>query len=82
MRAMMGEPIGHQERLFYEFDLDEVVPGDHLLRKIAAVLDLSCLRGRALWTLTPILRRSGGHYSMPELVPCGPYIAIDHHNRK
>lgn len=27
--------------LFYSFDLDAVVPGDHLVRKIAAVLDLS-----------------------------------------
>ena len=42
---MMGEPVGRQERLFYEFDLEDVVPGDHLLRKIAAVLDLSWLRG-------------------------------------
>ncbi len=26
---MMGEPVGRQDRLFYEFDLDEMVPGDH-----------------------------------------------------
>ncbi len=42
---MMGELVGRQDRLFYEFDLDEMVPGDHLLRRIAAVLDLSWLRG-------------------------------------
>ncbi len=42
---MMGEPVGRQDRLFYEFDLDEMVPGDHLLRKIDAVLDLGWLRG-------------------------------------
>jgi len=42
---MMGEPVGQQDRLFYEFDLEEVVPDDHLLRKIDAVLDLSWLRG-------------------------------------
>jgi transposase len=42
---MMGAPIGRQERLFYEFDLEEMVPGDHLLRKVDAVLDLSWLRG-------------------------------------
>ena len=41
---MMGAPVGRQERLFYEFDLEEMVPGDHLLRKIDAVLDLSWLR--------------------------------------
>ena len=42
---MMGEPVGRQERLFYEFDLEDVVPDDHLLRKIAAVLELIWLRG-------------------------------------
>ena len=42
---MMGEPVGQQDRLFYEFDLEDMVPGDHLLRRIAAALDLSWLRG-------------------------------------
>ena len=42
---MMGEPVGRQDRLFYEFDLDDMVPGDHLLRRIDAALDLSWLRG-------------------------------------
>ena len=23
---MMGEPVGRQDRLFYEFDLEEMVP--------------------------------------------------------
>jgi transposase len=41
---MMGEPVGRQDRLFYEFDLEDVVPSDHLLRRIEAVLDLSWLR--------------------------------------
>jgi len=41
---MMGAPVGRQERLFYEFDLEEMVPADHLLRKVDAVLDLSWLR--------------------------------------
>jgi transposase len=41
---MMGEPVGRQDRLFYEFDLEEMVPDDHLLRRIDAVLDLSWLR--------------------------------------
>lgn len=43
----MVEQLGRQKRLFYEFDLDEVVPRDHLLRRIDAVLDLSWL-GREL----------------------------------
>jgi transposase len=42
---MMGEPVGRQDRLFYEFDLEDMVPADHLLRRIDAVLDLSWLRG-------------------------------------
>jgi hypothetical protein len=42
---MMGEPVGRQDRLFYEFDLEELVPGDHLLRKIDAVLDLDSYTG-------------------------------------
>ncbi len=42
---MMGERVGRQDRLFYEFCLEDRVPLDHLLRKIGAVLDLSWLRG-------------------------------------
>lgn len=38
---MMGRRSRGQERLFYEFHLDEAVPDDHLARKVAAVLDLS-----------------------------------------
>ncbi len=25
---MMGEPVDRQDRLFYEFDLEDMVPGD------------------------------------------------------
>ncbi len=42
---MLGEPVGRQGRFFYEFNLEEMVPSDHLLRNIDAVLDLSWLRG-------------------------------------
>jgi hypothetical protein len=38
---MMGRLKHEQEQLFYEFRLDEAVPDDHLVREIAAVLDLS-----------------------------------------
>lgn len=41
---MMGAPVGQQDRLFYEFSLDDMVPADHLLRRIDAVLDLSWVR--------------------------------------
>src|SRR5262245_33827555 len=39
--AMMGRLNCDQSQLFYEFHLDEVVPADHLVRHIDAVLDLS-----------------------------------------
>jgi transposase len=38
---MMGRCNRDQGQLFYSFDLDAAVPGDHLVREIAAVLDLS-----------------------------------------
>jgi transposase len=37
---MMGRREGGQGQFFYSFDLDEVVPPDHLVRQIDAVLDL------------------------------------------
>ena len=38
---MMARMMGDQSQLFYEFRLDDVVPDDHLVRDISAVLDLS-----------------------------------------
>jgi hypothetical protein len=38
---MMGRLNHDQEQFFYSFRLDEAVPGDHPVREIAAVLDLS-----------------------------------------
>ena len=42
---MMGRLERDQGALFHEFHLDDAVPDDRLMRKIAAVLDLSW----ALW---------------------------------
>ena len=42
---MMGRLKSDQGQLFYEFDLNDAVPEDHLVRKIDAALDLSWLRG-------------------------------------
>src|SRR5689334_3988612 len=39
--GMMGRLKGDQSQLFYDFHLDDVVPADHLVRQIDAVLDLS-----------------------------------------
>jgi transposase len=38
---MMGRRGDGQGQFFYSFDLDEVVPPDHLVRQIDAILDLS-----------------------------------------
>src|SRR5215510_8802387 len=38
---MMGRLNHDQGRLFYSFCLEGAIPDDHLVRKVAAVLDLS-----------------------------------------
>jgi hypothetical protein len=48
---MMGRLKRDQEHLFYSFRLDEVVPDDHLVRAIAAVLDLSWVHAELTTTL-------------------------------
>ncbi len=58
---MMGERVGRQDRLFYEFDLEDMVPGDHLLRRIATALDLSWLRGE--------MRTHYSHLGCPSICP-------------
>jgi transposase len=61
---MMGEPVGQQDRLFYEFCLEDIVPADHLLRRIDAVLDLSWLRAE----LAPYYSHTGSPSVDPELM--------------
>ena len=41
---MMGRLNRDPEQLFYSFHLEEAVPQEHSIRKIAAVLDLSWIR--------------------------------------
>jgi transposase len=43
---MMGRLNRDQRQLFYSFCLEEIVPDDHLVREIAAVLDLSWIYGQ------------------------------------
>jgi hypothetical protein len=38
---MMGRLKSEQGRLFYQFELGDAVPEDHLVRKIDAAFDLS-----------------------------------------
>jgi hypothetical protein len=48
-RSMMGRREHGQGEFFYAFDLDKVVPPDHLVRQIDAALDLSWVH-RELWS--------------------------------
>ena len=60
----MGERLGRQDHLFYEFCLEDRVPVDHLLRRIDAVLDLSWLRRE----LAPLYSHTGCPSVDPELL--------------
>ena len=61
---MMGEQLGRQDRLFYEFCLEDRIPADHVLRRIDAVLDLSWLRAE----LAPHYSHTGCPSVDPELM--------------
>jgi transposase len=41
---MMGRRKSEQGQLFYAFDLEAIVPDDHQVRRIAAVLNLAWVR--------------------------------------
>ena len=61
---MMGSNDKPQGQFFYSFKLDEVVPQDHLLRKIDRFLDLSDLRQH----LAPYYSHTGRPSIDPELM--------------
>lgn len=61
---MMGRLTGGQGQLFYEFHLDDVVPADHLVRRIDAVLDLGWLHKE----LAPFYSNTGRPSIDPELM--------------
>jgi hypothetical protein len=61
---MMGRRKSEQGQLFYAFDLEAVVPGDHQVRRIAAVLDLSWVRAE----LAPHYSHTGRPSIDPELM--------------
>ncbi len=61
---MMGQAVGQQDRLFYEFNLEDRVPANHLLRRIDAVLDLTWLRSG----LSPFYSHTGCPSIDPELM--------------
>ena len=59
-----GAAQEEQGQLFYAFDLDAVVPDDHQVRAIAAVLDLSWVRAE----LAPHYSHTGRPSIDPELM--------------
>src|SRR5215831_11529160 len=61
---MMGRLNHDQAQLFYSFSLEEAVPNDHPIRKIAAVLDLSWIRSE----LAPFYPEMGRPSIDPELM--------------
>src|SRR5260370_42360355 len=61
---MMGRLASAQRQLFYQFDLNEAVPEDHLVRKLGAALDLSWLR----MELAPHYSSMGRPSIDPELI--------------
>src|SRR3989475_4866984 len=61
---MMGRLNHDQEQLLYSFHLDEAVPHDHPVRKIAAVLDLSWVHSE----LAPFYPKMGRPSIDPELM--------------
>ena len=61
---MMGRLERDQEQFFYRYNLDELVPADHLVRKLAALLDLSWLREE----LAPYYSHTGRPSVDPELM--------------
>jgi transposase len=61
---MMGSNDKPQDELFYAFNLDEIVPEEHLLRDIDRVLDLSNLREH----LAPFYSHTGRPSIDPELM--------------
>ena len=61
---MMGRRKSEQGQLFYAFDLEAVVLGDHQVRRIAAVLDLAWVRTE----LAPHYFHTGRPSIVPELM--------------
>ena len=61
---MMGRLDDRQQPLFYDFCLEDHVPDDHLLRRIAKVLDLSEVRQK----LAPYYSTIGRPSLDPELM--------------
>lgn len=70
---MMGRRNQDQGQLFYSFDLDAAVPDDHLVREIAAVLDLTWVHRE----LAPHYSHTGRPSIDPVLMIRMPIVGYD-----
>ena len=73
---MMGRSSQDQGQLFYSFNLEDVVPDDHLVRQIAMVLDLSWARTELAPHYSPIGRPSIDPLLMIRMLIIGYVFAI------
>ena len=73
---MMGRRDREQGHLFYCFNLEEVVPEDHLVRAIAGVLDLSWVHTELAPHYSPIGRPSIDPVLMIRMLIVGYVFAI------
>src|SRR5215204_930204 len=74
--AMIGRLNQDQGRLFYSFCLEDVVPADHRVREIAAVLDLSWVHGELAPYYSPLGRPSIDPVLMIRMLIVGYVFAI------
>jgi len=65
---MMGRLKGDQGQFFYSFCLDDVVPDDHRVCEIAAVLDLS-------WVHTELAIAGNSRWHVQDAHPCADLSA-------
>ena len=72
----MGRSSQDQGQLFYSFNLEDVVPDDHLVRQIAMVLDLSWVRTELAPHYSPIGRPSIDPLLMIRMLIIGYVFAI------
>jgi transposase len=73
---MMGRLNGDQGQFFYSFCLDDVVPDDHRVREIAAVLDLSWVHTELAPYYSPLGRPSIDPVLMIRMLIVGYVFAI------
>jgi transposase len=73
---MMGRSSQDQGQLFYSFNLEEVVPDDHLVRAISRVVDLTWVRAELAPYYSPIGRPSIDPVLMIRMLMIGYVFAI------